>query len=503
MSVRHAPEKIRKADEFQLPSGKADSRLMRRKLARIRAGGVVSGMDLFSGCGGISLGLHRSGIRMLAGMDIDLPSMRSWWWNFRRDVGLHREGTPTIDIASLGAEDAMARMRCDGGAETVDLLVGGPPCQAYSRIGKGKMASLQKTGAHKSDGRGMLFEEYLRYVRELSPVGVLIENVPDAINFGGEVIPEVICSSLADMGYLARFTVLNAANYGVPQSRERVFILAIHEEAAKLAPSFPEPTHRIARDPEARQVRHRIVKVVQEHPEWAILPPDPATNLPEAVTVFDALSDLPIIRSLDRRGGRLGCSSMREGLSYSAPPANDYQRLMREWPSFPTRSLVDGNLLRDNPRDFPVYAQMQEGDQYPEARRIHERLFMEEVGRRRARGQRVEEGDPTWQTLQGDMVPPYDDTKFESKWYKMRRDRPSRTVVAHLQMDTYTHIHYDSAQSRAVTVREAARLQSFPDGFSLVGSMKEGFRQIGNAVPPLMAWHLAQSLLAPLRSGRK
>ena len=502
MSAQHAPEKTRKTEDFQLPGGKVDAELIRIKLARIRAGGAVSGMDLFSGCGGISLGLHRAGIRMLAGMDIDLPSMRSWWYNFRRDVGLHREGTPTIDISSLDAEEAMARMRCDGGAETVDLLVGGPPCQAYSRIGKGKLASLRGEVAHLSDGRGLLFEEYLRFVRELSPVGILIENVPDALNYGGEVIPEVICAALAEMGYHARFTVLNAASYGVPQSRERVFILAVHEEAAGEAPHFPQPTHQIMRDPEARLTQHRIVKVVQEHPEWGILPPDPARGLPEAVTVSDALSDLPIIRSLDRRGGRLGCATMQEGLPYSAPAANDYQHLMREWPGFRTRSLVDGNQLRDNPRDFPVYALMQQGDQYPEARRIHERLFMEEVGRRRARGLRIDEGDATWGTLQREMVPPYDETKFDSKWYKMRADRPSRTVVAHLQMDTYSHIHYDSAQARAVTVREAARLQSFPDGFMFVGSMKEGFRQIGNAVPPLMAWHLAQELLVSMRGGR-
>lgn len=499
MPARHTPETNRRPGSSSLAG--VDARLIRRKLARLRKGGAVSGIDLFSGCGGISLGLQRAGVQMLAGMDIDLPSMRSWWWNFRRDVGLHREGTPTLDIASLAAEDAMARMRCDAGAEAIDLLVGGPPCQAYSRIGKGKMASLRGAANSPADGRGVLFEEFLRYVQELSPIGVLVENVPDAINYGGEVIPQIICSALSEMGYHSRFTVLNAANYGVPQSRERVFILAIHEQASGTPPRFPGPSHQILRDPESRLVRHRIVKVVQDHPEWAVLPPAVGADLPDAVTVLDALSDLPIIRSLDRRGGRLGCSTMRDGLPYSTPAANDYQRLMREWPRYGTRMLVDGNLLRDNPRDFPVYAQMQEGDQYPEARRIHERLFMEEIGRRRARGQRIVEGDSTWQNLQEEMVPPYDDTKFESKWYKMRRDRPSRTVVAHLQMDTYSHIHFDSTQSRAVTVREAARLQSFPDGFSFVGSMKEGFRQVGNAVPPLMAWHLAESLLASMRNG--
>lgn len=494
MPALRAPERL--ADGFLLPRGRVDAALIRTKLARLRAGGSMTAIDLFSGCGGISLGFRRAGVQMLAGMDIDLPSMRSWWWNFRRDAGLHREGTPTIDISSLTAEDALRRMQCGTGSAGVDLVVGGPPCQAYSRIGKGKMAHLrEEEGASLHDHRGMLFEEYLRYVKELAPIGVLVENVPDAINYGGETIPAVICTSLARMGYHARFTVLNAANYGVPQVRERVFILAVHESVSDAAPRFPEPTHRVTRDPDARQVAHRMVKVVEENPEWAVLPPVVSATLPEAVTVEDALSDLPVIRSMERQGGRLGCGEMREGLPYSSSPVNDYQRLMRSWPGIPPRSLVDGNVLRDNPRDFAVYALMQEGDQYPEARRLHERLFMEEVARRRARGQCIDEGDESWRVLERQMVPPYDVTKFESKWYKMRRDRPSRTVVAHLQMDTYSHIHFDNSQARAVTVREAARLQSFPDGFSFIGAMKEGFRQVGNAVPPLMAWHLARSLI--------
>ncbi len=495
MQLRPAPEPVTKRVRAARASRGVDIRMIRAKLERMRSGGPISAVDLFSGCGGISLGMQRAGIRMLAGMDIDLPSMRSWWWNFRRQAGLHREGTPTVDIASLTAMDALTRMRCPEGPQAVDILVGGPPCQAYSRIGKGKMASLREEAGTSADARGLLFEEYLRYVRELSPVAVLIENVPDAINYGGDMIPAIICSELASLGYAAHFTVLNAANFGVPQTRERVFILAMHEAAADEAPPFPSPSHRLVKDPDLRQVRHRMVKVVEENPRWAVLPPEPGEHLPEAVTVLDALADLPVIRSRDRRGGRFGCATMREGLPYSSAPKSDYQRLMREWPQFSTRTLVDGNLLRDNPRDFPVYALMQEGDQYPEARRIHERLFQEEVARRRARGSRIEEGDALWRELQRDMVPPYDDTKFESKWFKLRGDRPSRTVVAHLQMDTYSHIHFDSDQSRAITVREAARLQSFPDGFSFIGSMKEGFRQVGNAVPPLMAWHLGRALL--------
>ncbi len=82
------------------------------------------------------------------------------------------------------------------------------------------------------------------------------------------------------------------------------------------------------------------------------------------------------------------------------------------------------------------------------------------------------------------MVPPYDPTKFPNKWRKLERDFPSRTLLAHLSHDTYSHIHYDSEQARTISVREAARLQSFPDGFEFCGAMNAAFGQIGNAVPP-------------------
>jgi DNA (cytosine-5)-methyltransferase 1 len=98
------------------------------------------------------------------------------------------------------------------------------------------------------------------------------------------------------------------------------------------------------------------------------------------------------------------------------------------------------------------------------------------------------------------MVPPYDPSKFPNRWWKLRRDFPVRTLMAHIGKDTYSHIHYDGDQARAISVREAARLQSFPDGFVFEGTMNPAFRQIGNAVPPLMATALADVMLDALTS---
>ena len=101
---------------------------------------------------------------------------------------------------------------------------------------------------------------------------------------------------------------------------------------------------------------------------------------------------------------------------------------------------------------------------------------------------------PSTSGFRDSIVPPYDASKFPNKWRKMWRDQPARTLMAHLGKDSYSHIHYDSEQARTISVREAARLQSFPDGFVFCGTMNPAFRQIGNAVPPLMAKALAEQI---------
>ena len=101
-----------------------------------------------------------------------------------------------------------------------------------------------------------------------------------------------------------------------------------------------------------------------------------------------------------------------------------------------------------------------------------------------------------------EFVPPYDPSKFPNKWTKMNGDLPARTLMAHLGKDTYSHIHYDSAQARTITVCEAARLQSFPDGFHFSGTMNPAFRQIGNAVPPLLAYAVGRRIVQRPRAAK-
>lgn len=477
---------------------KVNVRAIEAKLTRIRAGEAPRFVDLFCGCGGISLGMSKAGMVAIAGFDADAPSMRTWWSNFHPESGIHRRGEPSIDITAHSASSALNWCGYSDGVDGVDVLVGGPPCQAYSRAGRSKINNLRGEAAHLDDERGGLYEHFLRYVAEISPLAVVVENVPDALNYGGQNIPVVICQRLKEMGYHAHFTILNSANYGVPQLRDRVFILGIHESVSSEVIPFPIPTHKTFKKNKVIQPKNRMLKVCEKHPKLATLSPEETKELPYAVTARDAWDDLPRIYSRNRNGGNLGCVDMLGILPYSSLSKNSYQELMRSWKGFETDGYVSANLLREVKRDFEIFARMKHGNEYPEARRIHETVFSEEITRRRVSGQRIKEGDALWTQIYREMVPPYDTTKFTSKWWKIIPDQPCRTIVAHLQMDTYSHIHYDSEQARAITVREAARMQSFPDGFHFYGAMKEGYRQIGNAVPPLVAAQLAISISAAL-----
>lgn len=145
---------------------------------------------------------------------------------------------------------------------------------------------------------------------------------------------------------------------------------------------------------------------------------------------------------------------------------------------------------------------MNPGDQYPQAHQHALDMLAEEIKRRARRGIRVIPNSPEYDRLRAEIVPPYDPTKFPNKWRKMERDMPARTLMAHIGKDTYSHIHYDSEQARTISVREAARLQSFPDGFIFAGTMNPAFRQIGNAVPPLMAAAIARVVREAVLEGR-
>jgi DNA (cytosine-5)-methyltransferase 1 len=169
---------------------------------------------------------------------------------------------------------------------------------------------------------------------------------------------------------------------------------------------------------------------------------------------------------------------------------------MRDWPGLPRPEASTRNEIHLTPRDYEIFRRMRPGDRYAEALAIARKrldeyiLSLEEVDRPSTPEQ--------LQALERRFVPPYSEVGFRDKWRKLKPGQPSWTVPAHLSKDAYSHIHYDDDQARAISVREAARLQSFPDAFVFEGNMGDCYRQIGNAVPPLLAWALAAQLLSDL-----
>jgi DNA (cytosine-5)-methyltransferase 1 len=467
-----------------------------RKLARIRRSGTASVVDLFAGCGGMSLGFQRAGFEIAAGIELEDVRARVHAENFHPGPRqeLHARGR---DITAASPDDLLRELTGSMFTE-VDVIVGGPPCQAYARVGRAKLREIaRESDAHLTDPRGMLYAAYLKWVEATRPVAVVMENVPDILRFGGINIGELIAQGLDALGYEVRYTLLNAANFGVPQTRERWYLIGVHK-ALRVVPHFPTPTHHFKLPVGYRGTRAEALRwdqlPVEDRPDHATpLQPAPAT-LREAVTCEQALSDLPVIRTLDGQGPDRGVRDLSALSAYLSLPTNPFQEDMRRWPGRTSRRGVSAHVIRTLKRDYETFARMAEGDDYPKARAVAEAIFAAKVTQRRLAGDPIPEGSAAWEALRAETVPPYDPCKFPNKWRKLERGFPSRTLMAHLSHDTYSHIHYDDEQARTISVREAARLQSFPDGFTFNCSMNAAFGMIGNAVPPLVALAIAMEL---------
>lgn len=477
------------------------------KIARLQAGGAPRVLDLFAGCGGISLGFQAAGFEIAAAVEFDADAAASHGANFH--PGDPRHARPR-DITRLSPEKLAEELELGSVASAVDVIVGGPPCQAFARVGRSKLREIDEhPEAFKHDPRARLYLEYLHYVEAFRPLALLMENVPDMLNHGGQNIAEETCEVLRDKGYVAGYTLLNASYFGVPQMRERMILVAYRKELGAEI-SFPQPTHFMKLPPGytgSRQVALKLLnrRSVSGAPVSYMDPPEADPSLPPAITARAALADLPPI-TLHLEGKlKKGARRFDTLIPYGGQAASgSYGRLMREWPGRENRDGVSDHVIRYLPRDWKLFARLNPGDQYPQAHAHAVRMFEEALDRlRRETGAAPRTGSAAWQALRDSIVPPYDVGKFPNKWRKMEPDLPARTLMAHLGKDSYSHIHYDSAQARTISVREAARLQSFPDGFVFSGTMNPAFKQIGNAVPPLLSRAVATEMMATLKSALK
>ena len=430
-------------------------------------------IDLFSGCGGLALGFEKAGFEISAGLDlmqvaIDTISYNLFWRYGKEENHLCGDITkmePSMFQNCFGPEGC--------------IVIGGPPCQAYSSAGRGKLRSLGEHRVNIKDTRGYLYQDFLRFAYGLDAKVVIMENVAESTHFGNSNIPEIVCEDLSKHGYNAYWTILCSADYGVPQIRERVFVLAIKAEFGWIP--LPSPSNR--------SQSGYITAHTKQFPTFDRClhfkrPIEARADLPPWITVGDAFSDLPSL--FPDWTASYPAFPINLELAYKSEPRNDFQKVMRTWYGT-CLETVTGNVFRNNKRDFPIFAEMKQGDNYVDASRIADSLFEKKAARLG-----ICSGTKEYDDLKKSMVPIYDRDSFLDKWRRLEEDRPSHTVVAHLSMDTYSHIH--PWEHRGISVREAARLQSFPDGFFFGGPMSDSYKLIGNAVPPLLAYAVAESV---------
>lgn len=444
-------------------------------------------LDLFSGAGGMALGFEAAGARCIGAVEKDVTASRTFAKMFGHDQPVVFGGSEG-DMTALSPERLLEAL-----VARPEIVIGGPPCQGFSRIGRAKQSSLLGDtervlhGGIRDPLRNSLYRHFLAVVAAAQPKAFVMENVPGMREVLGIDIAQRIAQEAAHLGYNVRYFLLNAAWYGVPQQRWRIFIVGLRDDLGhKAIPVPPMRTHRFGSDiPEG-------IRVPDDR--WAIW----GKQIPEvkgvrpAVSVREAIDDLP--RLIDHLDGRRPDGSRRP----LRKEASSWVKELRSWPGRPAPLEVSGNWYRSNPRDYSIFEEMAPGDRYPEALVIANRHFRQRLRELRSEGEAGRPGSKTVESLREKYIPPYRNDAFDDKWAKLIPDEPAWTITAHLSRDSYSHIHYSSPQARTITVREAARLQSFPDSFEFEGNNGEQLSQIGNAVPPLMAKALACSLFKQL-----
>lgn len=451
---------------------------------------TYSHFDLFSGAGGFSAGLIAAGFKSVGAVEKDVVAGNSYLQNFP-ETRIRLFGSTQGDLTKISPQHLAFLVGTEGIGE-LDLLVAGPPCQGFSRIGRGKLLSLNdREDALLNDPRNNLYQFAIASLQALRPRVFLFENVAGMLHIRGHNMVEAVCSAVSKCGYNVRCALLNSAWYGVPQTRERVFVIGFRNDLG-ITPRFPAIRHKIELS------RGLLSSATLDPRNWKddkfFIPFSQLDRnlswIPSVVTA-QAFADLPpFVKHLTSFYQSI--RKIQDPVPYLIDPPNQYCKLMRNWGGLFVSDMIHDHYCRSTPRDFDTFAMMNPGDRYPEALMVAQ--------------QRYESARAAWMRSGGkrpkrsEYVPPYSIDGFPDKWRKLIPDQPSWTITAHLGKDTYSHIHYDSSQKRMITVREAARLQSFPDGFRFSGNTGDVLRQIGNAVPPLLAHAIGSSIYQQLAS---
>ncbi|WP_373511872.1 DNA cytosine methyltransferase [Persicitalea sp.] len=406
-------------------------------------------IDLFAGAGGLSEGFKKAGFTPLAHVEMDknaCDTLRTRTsYHYLKERGnlecyheyLYRqisreqlfENVPHTlldsviesEISDDTIDGIFKKIDCCVEGKEIDLIVGGPPCQAYSSVGRSKINSIANRNV-KDDDRYILYKQYGRFIQRYQPEYFVFENVLGILSAeGGDLIKQIARYFEVECGYKIQWQILHANHYGVLQLRKRVIIIG-----RKGLEPFDYP----------------LPQTVTREREW---------------TVKKALlSDLQYLHP----------GQERHISRYKTNKASDYLESsdMRSEAGFVTQHITRPH----NERDIEIY-----------------KLAIEKWKKReRLKYTDVPKHLQTHKNLNA----------FLDRYKVVDPDGLSHTVVAHLSRDGHYYIYPDENQVRSLSVREAARIQSFPDDYYFEGGRSAAFKQIGNAVPPQLAFAIANKM---------
>lgn len=348
----------------------------------------MQGIDFFSGVGGMSLGASQSGVSIKYAVEIDKHAAETFNVN-HKGVKLLRKDIKDVHSNDFSGLDRREPL----------IVFGGPPCQGFS--------TSNRKNRNLSNENNWLFEEYLRLIGEIKPEWIVFENVKGILDTENGYFFDKIVSSFEDYGYCTSWFVLNSADYGIPQVRNRLFIIGSLEG----------------------------IKV-----------PPPTKNGFQTVTVKDALSDLPILENGNTSSVHI----------YSSRPKSEYAKKLRGELSECTGHLVTKN----SPLIIERYRHIPQGG--------------------------------NWESIPEELMANYaNKSRCHTGIYKRLDPSKPSVVIGNFRKNMLIHPY----QNRGLSVREAARLQSFPDSFEFKGSIGFQQQQVGNAVPPQLAKILFESIM--------
>ena len=356
----------------------------RQRKHSVSSNNEFTAFDLFSGAGGLSLGLKLAGLKVLGAVDNDQASVET----YQRNLGNH---ILCEDIRRLDPAAVATRFGVEPGSLT--LLAGGPPCQGFS---------VKRRGSD-TDIRNELLLEFVRFVTYLRPEFFLVENVTGLMSKRGKAHLYELISSMYDLGYSTQLSQIDMVQYGIPQTRVRAFLVG---ERMRTEPrfKFPRPTHKIFR------------------------------------TVRDAIGDLP--------------SPPEDGSPHPSVPNHYRESRMSKINLQRLRFIPEGGGRESLPENLALPCHQKN----PAVRHV--------------------------------------DT-----YGRLTFDQPAVTITA--SFDSFTRGRFGHpTEDRTITLREGARIQTFPDDFVFSGNREECARQIGNAVPPLMAQIMGKQIIQALLEAR-